>query len=203
MSVEQLNLDWEKVGGLIPAIIQDHKTEQVLMMGYMNIEAITKTIETGKVTFWSRTQNKLWMKGETSGNILSLISLHVDCDRDTLLIRANPTGPTCHTGSTSCFATTQKSPATFLQELGDIIRDRHMAMPDGSYTTELFRAGKARIAQKVGEEGVEVAIAHMADDKEGLVGEVADLFYHSLVLLEDAGLTLQDVTAMLEKRHKK
>ncbi|MFA7276753.1 MAG: bifunctional phosphoribosyl-AMP cyclohydrolase/phosphoribosyl-ATP diphosphatase HisIE [Pseudobdellovibrionaceae bacterium] len=203
MTADDFNLDWAKSDGLIPAIVQDDATEQVLMLGYMNKESLERTLQTKKVTFWSRSQGKLWMKGETSGHVLGLVSLHVDCDRDTLLIRAIPHGPTCHTGAVSCFENTVKSPVTFLTQLAALIAARHAELPEGSYTTELFKSGKARIAQKVGEEGVELALAHMVGDKEPLKGEAADLLYHMLVLLESAEVPFKDVIALLEQRHTK
>lgn len=200
------SIDWEKVAGLIPAIIQDNNSGQVLMLGYMNDEALAKTLATEHVTFWSRTKNRLWTKGETSGNVLHLKSIKLDCDQDTLLVQVNPMGPTCHLNTTSCFGnddTTNTQPAlVFLHQLEQILTDRKGADPDSSYTASLYARGTKRISQKVGEEGVEVALAAASGDKAELVCESADLIYHLLVLLQDQNLTLEDVINKLKQRHQ-
>lgn len=201
------SIDWEKVAGLIPAIIQDNNSGQVLMLGYMNDEALAKTLATKQVTFWSRTKNRLWTKGETSGNVLHLKSIKLDCDQDTLLIQVDPIGPTCHLNTTSCFDnddTTNTQPAlVFLHQLEQVLANRKGADPDSSYTASLYNRGTKRISQKVGEEGVEVALAATSGDKAELVCESADLIYHLLVLLQDQGLSLSDVTDKLQERHNK
>ncbi|MCD9557132.1 bifunctional phosphoribosyl-AMP cyclohydrolase/phosphoribosyl-ATP diphosphatase HisIE [Photobacterium carnosum] len=200
------SIDWEKVAGLIPAIIQDNNSGQVLMLGYMNDEALAKTLATEHVTFWSRTKNRLWTKGETSGNVLHLKSIKLDCDQDTLLVQVDPMGPTCHLNTTSCFGnddTTDTQPAlVFLHQLEQILADRKGADPDSSYTASLYARGTKRISQKVGEEGVEVALAATSGDKAELVCESADLIYHLLVLLQDQNLTLEDVINKLKQRHQ-
>lgn len=200
------SIDWEKVAGLIPAIIQDNNSGQVLMLGYMNDEALAKTLATEHVTFWSRTKNRLWTKGETSGNVLHLKSIKLDCDQDTLLVQVDPMGPTCHLNTTSCFGndnTTDTQPAlVFLHQLEQILADRKGADPDSSYTASLYARGTKRISQKVGEEGVEVALAAASGDKAELVCESADLIYHLLVLLQDQNLTLEDVINKLKQRHQ-
>ena len=193
--------DWEKGDGLVPAVIQDAATGQVLMLGYMNRDAADATVATGRVTFFSRSKSRLWTKGETSGNFLNYVSAELDCDRDTILVQADPVGPACHTGSRSCFTDNVPTGAGFLAHLGQIVKQRHAEMPDKSYTTSLFRDGKSRIAQKVGEEGVELALARMKDDGEEMANEAADLLFHMLVLLEDGGLELEDVLAVLRERH--
>jgi phosphoribosyl-ATP pyrophosphohydrolase/phosphoribosyl-AMP cyclohydrolase len=197
------NLAWEKMDGMIPAIVQDSLDGRVLMQGFMNQEALDVTLESGKVTFWSRSQNKLWTKGETSGNTLDLVEIHVDCDRDCLLVHARPEGPTCHLGTDSCFDGQGKvSPElAFLAELECVIAERDKTRPKGSYTTTLFESGVKRIAQKVGEEGVETALAATAGDDEELVNESADLIYHLLVLLRSRKLDLSSVIAVLRQRH--
>lgn len=200
------SIDWEKVAGLIPAIIQDNNSGQVLMLGYMNDEALAKTLATKQVTFWSRTKNRLWTKGETSGNVLHLKSIQLDCDQDTLLIQVDPIGPTCHLNTTSCFDnddTTNTQPAlVFLHQLEQVLADRKGADPDSSYTASLYNRGTKRISQKVGEEGVEVALAATSGDKAELVCESADLIYHLLVLLQDQNLALEDVINKLKQRHQ-
>ncbi|WP_438997045.1 bifunctional phosphoribosyl-AMP cyclohydrolase/phosphoribosyl-ATP diphosphatase HisIE [Candidatus Puniceispirillum sp.] len=205
--VVMINLDapeWHKDGesGLLPAIIQHVDTREVLMLGYMNRDALAASYDSGKVTFYSRSKQRLWMKGESSGNILTLIDVRLDCDNDSLLITASPAGPTCHTGAHSCFGDEAQSDTLFLDRLGALIRQRHATMPAGSYTTSLFEAGKARIAQKVGEEGVELALARMKDDKAEMANESADLLFHMMVLLEDADLSLADAISVLQDRHK-
>jgi phosphoribosyl-ATP pyrophosphohydrolase/phosphoribosyl-AMP cyclohydrolase len=196
--------DWNKDAntGLLPAIIQHADTREVLMLGYMNRDALAASYASGNVTFYSRSKQRLWMKGESSGNILSLVSVKLDCDNDSLLIAALPVGPTCHTGTHTCFGEETASNTTFLDRLGGLIKQRHADMPEGSYTTSLFEAGKARIAQKVGEEGVELALARMKDDKAEMTNEAADLLFHMMVLLEDADLSLADAIAVLQNRHK-
>jgi phosphoribosyl-ATP pyrophosphohydrolase/phosphoribosyl-AMP cyclohydrolase len=186
--------------GLIPAVVQDEGTLQVLMLGYMNREAYEKTLSTGRVTFWSRTRGTLWTKGETSGNYLELVSIHVDCDADTLLVRAIPHGPTCHTGARNCFGTDPTE--GFVRYLSGVIARRHAEMPEGSYTTKLFTRGVDKIAQKVGEEAVETVIEAVAGRREGFLYEASDLVYHLLVLLEQMGCTPADIERELATRHK-
>ena len=195
-------VDWKKVDGLVPAVIQDVRNGHVLMLGYMNQEALNQTINSGKVTFFSRSKNRLWTKGETSGNWIDYVKGEIDCDADTILIQARPHGPVCHTGSISCFNDIVPDNTQFLGQLGLLIADRHTAMPAGSYTASLFSEGKARIAQKVGEEGVELALARMKDDQTEIANETADLLFHVMVLLQDAGLTLGDVIKVLEERYR-
>ena len=195
-------VDWEKVDGLVPAVIQDVNNGQVLMLGYMNQAALSHTINSGKVTFFSRSKNRLWTKGETSGNWIDYVKGEIDCDADTILIQARPHGPVCHTGSISCFNDIVPDNTQFLGQLGLLIADRHAAMPAGSYTTSLFAEGKARIAQKGGEEGVELARARMKDDQTEIANETADLLFHMMVLLQDAGLKLGDVIKVLEERYR-
>ncbi|MBB1314066.1 bifunctional phosphoribosyl-AMP cyclohydrolase/phosphoribosyl-ATP diphosphatase HisIE [Aliivibrio sp. SR45-2] len=197
-------IDWEKVDGLVPAIIQDFSSSQVLMMGYMNQEALSKTLETEKVTFFSRTKNCLWTKGEESGNSLNLVNISLDCDNDTLLIKVKPVGPTCHTGTTTCWDgdKTEESQLVWLHQLEQLLAERKNADPDSSYTASLYARGTKRISQKVGEEGVEVALAATSGDKAELVCESADLMYHLFVLLQDQGLSFDDVINKLKERHK-
>jgi phosphoribosyl-ATP pyrophosphohydrolase/phosphoribosyl-AMP cyclohydrolase len=187
---------------LIPAIIQDAKTRKVLMLGYMNEEAYDKTLKTSLVTFFSRSKNCLWTKGETSGNHLKLIDYKVDCDNDTILIYAEPHGPTCHTGADTCWDEMNSS-VIFLEELQYIIRDRKLNPSEQSYTTKLFNSGIAKVAQKLGEEAVETVIEAMKPDKELLKQESADLLFHLLVLLEASDVSLDEVIDVLKKRHKK
>lgn len=197
-----MEIDFKKMNGLIPAVIQDCDTDKVLMLGFMNQEAYNITIETGKVTFYSRTRNCLWTKGETSGNFLHVESIHLDCDSDTLLIKAHPDGPVCHTGADTCWGEeNKKSPMTFLSFLQDFIDKRHEEMPEGSYTTKLFRDGTKRIAQKVGEEALETVIEAVEGNKEKLMYEASDLLYHLLVLLTDNGLRIEDLARELQMRH--
>ena len=204
-----MNLDFEKSGGLIPAIIQDNTTGQVLMLGFMNAEALEKTRQEQLVTFFSRTKNRLWTKGESSGNFLRVVSIREDCDQDTLLIQVNPDGPTCHTGALTCFTDQQETfapaagSAAFLEYLEQLILDRKNNPQQSSYTNSLFEKGILKIAQKVGEEGVEVVIDAVAGNKEPLKGEAADLLYHLLVLLAASDLKLSDVISVLETRHRK
>ncbi len=201
--IKNTELNWDKVDGMMPVVVQDYMSRQVLMLGYMTREALDKTLQSGQVTFFSRTRNCLWTKGETSGNFLSLKSILVDCDQDSLLVLAEPIGPTCHTGSVSCFAGDEMPATAFLNELGALIHARNQERPKESYTTSLFEAGKSRISQKVGEEGIELALAHMEGDKDHIINEAADLIFHSMVLLENAGLSLEDVCQILKNRHTK
>ena len=195
---QQAQLDWEKTDGLLPVVVQHAVSGEVLMLGYMNQEALAKTLDSGKVTFFSRTKQRLWTKGETSGHFLNVVSITPDCDNDTLLVLARPQGPTCHRGTTSCFAT---APGNFLAELDALVARRKAEMPEGSYTSKLFNKGTRHIAQKVGEEGVETALAAVAQGPEELTGEAADLLFHLTVLLRERGLGLADVEALLKARH--
>jgi phosphoribosyl-ATP pyrophosphohydrolase/phosphoribosyl-AMP cyclohydrolase len=192
------SLDWAKVDGLVPVIVQDATNLRVLMLGYMNAEALEVTRATGKVTFFSRTKQRLWTKGESSGHFLNVVDIKVDCDNDTLLVLANPIGPTCHTGTLSCFPA---APGNFLADLDALVARRKDEMPEGSYTSKLFTRGTRYIAQKVGEEGVEAALAAVAQGPEELTGEAADLLFHLTVLLRDRGLGLEDVVTLLRARH--
>ena len=197
-----MKIDFEKCGGLVPAIIQDARTKSVLMLGYMNQEAFDKTLLTKKVTFWSRSRNCLWTKGETSGNFLNLVDVKIDCDNDTLLVRAIPDGPTCHKGTDTCWGEdNEQNPLLFLTELQDFINKRHEERPEGSYTTSLFKDGINRIAQKVGEEALETVIEATNGTDEHLVYEASDLLYHLLVLLTEKNLRIEDVAAELRQRH--
>lgn len=197
-----MNIDFEKMNGLIPAIIQDNTTRNVLMLGYMNREAYEKTLATGKVTFWSRSRNCLWTKGETSGNFLNLVDIKVDCDNDTLLVRVNPTGPACHLGTDTCWGeTNDANPLLFLTELQDFINKRHEEMPEGSYTTSLFKDGLNRMAQKVGEEALEAVIEATNGTNDRLIYEASDMFYHLIVLLTSKGLRIEDIAKELKERH--
>lgn len=196
-----MTLDFSKMDGLVPAIIQDNKTQKVLMLGFMNEEAYNKTKETGKVTFWSRTKNRLWTKGETSGNFLNVVSMEADCDNDTLLIKVNPTGPVCHTGADTCWGEKNENLLAFLGELQRFIEKRYEEMPEGSYTTSLFQSGVGRMAQKVGEEAVESVIEAMACNNERLIYEASDMIYHLMVLLTSKGLKFEDLATELQKRH--
>jgi phosphoribosyl-AMP cyclohydrolase / phosphoribosyl-ATP pyrophosphohydrolase len=193
------SLDWAKGGGLLPAVVQDADTLQVLMLGYVNAESLQVTQVTGHMTFYSRSKQRLWTKGEQSGHVLAVQSISVDCDADTVLVLARPAGPTCHTGAESCF---DGAPKDFLGGLGQLVAVREAQRPPGSYTTSLFEGGIRCIAQKVGEEGVETALAAVAQDDEALLGESADLLYHLLVLLRARGLSLQDARDVLEMRHR-
>ena len=197
-----MKLDFEKMGGLIPAIVQDNNTNKVLKLGFMNEEAYEETKETGKVTFFSRTKNRLWMKGETSGNTLQVVSMMVDCDNDTILIKANPAGPVCHTGADTCFGEKNVEDIMFLKYLQDFIEQRRQEMPEGSYTTSLFLKGVNRMAQKVGEEAVETVIEATNGTEDGFIYEASDLIYHLIVLLTSKGLRLEDLARELKKRHK-
>jgi phosphoribosyl-ATP pyrophosphohydrolase/phosphoribosyl-AMP cyclohydrolase len=194
------NLDWAKGDGLLPVIVQDAANLRVLMLGYMNTEALATTRASGFVTFYSRSKQRLWKKGETSGHVLELVSVEADCDNDTLLVLANPQGPTCHLQRASCFP---NAPGDFLAELDTLVAQRERERPGGSYTTGLFEEGVRRIAQKVGEEGVETALAGVVQDDGALLGESADLLFHLTVLLRARGLSLHDVVQVLEQRHRK
>ncbi|GAB2663584.1 bifunctional phosphoribosyl-AMP cyclohydrolase/phosphoribosyl-ATP diphosphatase HisIE [Vibrio panuliri] len=197
-------INWDKVDGLLPVIVQDFQSSQVLMMGYMNQDALAKTGETGHVTFFSRTKQRLWTKGETSGNVLNLVNAALDCDNDTLLVKVNPIGPTCHTGTTTCWDgdKQEESQLVWLHQLEQLLAERKHADPESSYTASLYARGTKRISQKVGEEGVEVALAATSGDKAELVCESADLIYHLFVLLQDQGLSFNDVINKLKERHK-
>lgn len=198
-SVLSADLDWDKQQGLLPAVVQDAASHRVLMLGYMDRAALAATFASGRVTFYSRRRQRLWVKGETSGHVLDLVSIEADCDGDTLLVQARPRGPTCHLGRVSCFPA---APADFLAELDALIAQRERERPAGSYTTKLFEAGLRRIAQKVGEEGVETSLAAIAEDDAALLGEAADLLYHLIVLLRARGLGLADAVAALQARHR-
>jgi phosphoribosyl-AMP cyclohydrolase / phosphoribosyl-ATP pyrophosphohydrolase len=198
-----MNLDYSKLNGLVPAIIQDASTGKVLMLGFMNEEALAKTVETNQVTFFSRTKNRLWTKGEESGNFLNVVSIAEDCDHDTLLIQANPVGPVCHKGWDTCFNDTNAGDGfAFLKYLQDFIDKRYREMPEGSYTTSLFQKGINRMAQKVGEEAVETVIEATNGTEEGFLYEASDLVYHLIVLLTSKGYRLDDLGLELKKRHK-
>lgn len=200
--MNEMKIDFEKCGGLVPAIIQDATTKNVLMLGYMNVEAYEKTLKTGLVTFFSRSRQCLWTKGETSGNYLRVKDIQVDCDNDTLLVKAMPDGPTCHTGSDTCWGEENKpDPLLFFKELQDFIEKRHDEMPEGSYTTSLFRDGQNRMAQKVGEEALEAVIEAVNGSDERFIYECSDMFYHLIVLLTSKGLRIEDVARELQDRH--
>ena len=209
-----MTIDFDKMGGLVPAIIQDADTRQVLMLGYMNREAYDKTISTGKVTFWSRTRETLWSKGETSGHFLDLVSIANDCDNDTLLVKVHPYGPTCHTGTDTCWGEENKpcgaeldkqdslhAPLQFVSDLQDFIEKRKEEMPEGSYTTRLFRDGIAKISQKVGEEALETVIEAINGPDDKLIYEAGDMIYHLLVLLTARGLRIEDIAEERRRRH--
>ena len=198
-----MTIDFEKGNGLVPAIIQDATTKNVLMLGFMNEEAYERTLETGLVTFYSRSRQCLWTKGETSGNVLHLVSIKSDCDSDTLLVRVHPEGPTCHKGTDTCWGESNETePLQFLSELQDFIERRHEEMPEGSYTTSLFRDGLNRMAQKVGEEALEAVIEAVNGTPERLIYECSDMFYHLIVLLTSKGLRIEDVARELQTRHQ-
>ena len=194
-------IDFKKLGGIIPAIIVDHTTNQVLMLGFMNKEALLQTIDKQKVVFFSRTKNRLWLKGETSGNYLNVISINSDCDNDSLLIVTEPEGPTCHTGSYSCFAEIDENNILFLDYLFKLVKKRKIDLPENSYTTKLFKEGKDRIIQKVGEESVETIIAAKNRDKDEIVNEVSDLVFHLMVMLAEQGIEFSEIITNLQKRH--
>lgn len=201
MTPEEIDaLDWNKLGGgSLPVVVQDVDNGRVLMIGYMNRDALVATLDTGHVTFWSRGKGRLWTKGETTGSVLSLVKIEADCDRDSLLVTAKSTGPACHTGRASCFA---QAPSNFLAELDTLIRERELDRPPGSYTAALFDSGTKGIAQKLGEEGVEAALAAVVEDDEALLGEAADVIYHLTVLLRSRGLSLQAVVGVMKDRHR-
>ncbi|QHM71577.1 bifunctional phosphoribosyl-AMP cyclohydrolase/phosphoribosyl-ATP diphosphatase HisIE [Mixta intestinalis] len=202
LTEQQLSrLDWEKTSGMMPIIVQHSVSGEVLMHGYMNQQALAKTLSEGKVTFWSRTKNRLWTKGETSGHFLNVISITPDCDNDTLLVLAQPIGPTCHLGTPSCFSPTAPDWA-FLWQLEQLLAARKQADPDSSYTAKLYASGTKRIAQKVGEEGVETALAATVNDRHELTNEASDLLYHLMVLLQDQNLDLSAIINNLRARHK-
>ena len=190
------------MNGLVPAIIQDAETAKVLMLGYMNKEAYDKTVETGLVTFFSRTRQRLWTKGEESGNFLDVVSIKEDCDHDTLLIQVHPRGPVCHTGTDTCWGEVNSEPVMFLKELQRFIQQRHEEMPEGSYTTSLFQSGINKMAQKVGEEAVETIIEAANGTNDRLIYEGSDLLYHLIVMLTAKGLSIEDLARELEERHK-
>lgn len=194
-------IDWQKSGGLVPAIVQDADTQQVLMLGYMNADALAQTLATKRVTFFSRSKNRLWTKGESSGHFLDLIDVSVDCDQDALLVRARPNGPTCHRGTVSCFGDRGATGTGFLAELERVVNARIASGDEKSYTAKLVREGVKRVAQKVGEEGVETALAATAGDDAELANEAADLLFHLIVLLRVKGLSLSAPLSVLEKRH--
>lgn len=194
--------DFAKGDGLVPAIVQHARTGEVLMLGYMDEAALAKTRESGLVTFYSRSKQRLWTKGETSGDVLALVDLKIDCDADTLLVRALPAGPTCHTGTTSCFGDDVAPRLGFLAELDALVASRHAERPEGSYTTKLFDGGIRRMAQKVGEEGVETALAAVAEDDDALLGEAADLVFHLMVVLRARGIGFERVVQKLTSRHR-
>ncbi|MEM9052984.1 MAG: bifunctional phosphoribosyl-AMP cyclohydrolase/phosphoribosyl-ATP diphosphatase HisIE [Bacteroidota bacterium] len=194
-----MKIDFEKGGGLVPAIIQDSRTKEVQMLGYMNQEAVDKTLETGLVTFFSRSKNRLWTKGETSGNHLKLVSMKEDCDNDTILVQAIPVGPTCHKGDDTCFG--NSTAKGFIYELESIIEEKKEQLPEDSYTSYLFQKGINKIAQKVGEEAIEVVIEAKDENEDLFKGEAADLLYHFLVLLKAKGLQLSDIEELLKRRN--
>ncbi|GGZ25976.1 histidine biosynthesis bifunctional protein HisIE [Echinicola pacifica] len=201
--MEELQIDFDKVNGLVPAVIQDALSQKVLMLGYMNEEALKQTQESGKVTFYSRTKQRLWTKGETSGNFLFVKEMAIDCDKDTLLIKVSPVGPVCHTGADTCFDEINTSKTGFIDKLRAIIKDRKNNPSDQSYTASLFAKGINKVAQKVGEEAVEIVIEAKDDNKDLFMGEAADLMYHYLVLLEAKGYELDEVMEVLIDRHQK
>ena len=197
-----MNIDFEKMNGLVPAVVQDFRTMKVLMLGFMNEEAFRKTVATNKVTFYSRSRKCLWTKGETSGNYLNVVSILNDCDNDTLLIKAVPDGPVCHTGADTCFNERNEEPVMFLKFLQNFIERRRQEMPEGSYTTTLFQKGVNRMAQKVGEEAVETVIEATNGTDDRLIYEAADMIYHLIVLLTSKGLSIEDLARELKSRHK-
>lgn len=196
-----MDLDFNKMNGLIPAIIQDDDTNKVLMLGYMNEEAYNKTIDTGKVTFFSRTKNRLWTKGEESGNFLHVVSVKEDCDKDTLLIKVNPVGPVCHTGTDTCWGEKNQEDIMFLKHLQNFIDKRKAEMPEGSYTTSLFESGINRMAQKVGEEAVEMIIEATNGTDDRMIYEGSDMIYHLIVMLTSKGYRIEDLVKELKVRH--
>lgn len=199
-TIDVAQVDWKKTDGLVPVVVQDNQTLEVLMLGYMNAEALEKTQAEGKVTFFSRSKNRLWTKGETSNNFLHVVSLAIDCDNDTILIKAKADGPTCHTGDRSCFKSNYNQ--NFLFELENILQDRYDNPVEGSYVNKMRNKGILKIAQKVGEEGVETVIAALNESDELFLGESADLVFHLLFLLKERGFSIKDVAQVLEKRHQ-
>ena len=199
--INAVELNFEKLGGLIPAVVSDSETNQVLMLGFMNKEALAKTVETKRVTFYSRTRNTLWTKGETSGNFLNLIDIKEDCDNDSLLLIAKPDGPTCHKGTYSCFGI-DKNNTLFIDQLNKLIKERKENLPENSYTTKLFMEGADRIIQKVGEEAIETVIAAKNRDKEEILNETSDLIYHLLVMLAEQEIGFDEVVNKLISRHQ-
>ncbi|BDX05760.1 bifunctional phosphoribosyl-AMP cyclohydrolase/phosphoribosyl-ATP diphosphatase HisIE [Planctobacterium marinum] len=205
MRITSENIDqlaWEKMDGLLPCVVQDSYTGSVQMLGYMNKEALATTLSSGNVTFYSRSKQRLWTKGETSGNTLEMVDISADCDKDALLVLAKPNGPTCHLGTQTCWDAAQSADFTFLAELEKVLAERKQADPDSSYTAKLYQKGIKRIAQKVGEEGVETALAATVKDLEELKNESADLLYHLMVLMQASGLSLEDSISVLRERHK-
>ena len=196
-----MSLNFDKMGGILPAIIQDAKTNEVLMLGFMNLEAYEKTVSEEKVIFYSRTKERLWTKGEESGNFMDVVEILEDCDADTLLIRVNPQGPACHTGMRTCFGETVQDDLSFLQNLQALLQSRKEELPENSYTAKLFRNGPRKIAKKVGEEAAELVIEAMDSDDECFLNEAADLLFHMTILLIDRGYRLEDVVKVLKDRH--
>ncbi len=196
-----MSLNFDKMGGILPVVIQDAQTNEVLMLGFMNQEAYEKSVGEGKVTFYSRTKERLWTKGEESGNFLNIVEILEDCDSDTLLVRVNPDGPVCHTGMRTCFGERVKDNLSFLQNLQTLLQSRKEQLPENSYTAKLFRKGAGAIAQKVGEEAVELVIEAMESDDDKFLNEAADLLFHMTILLVDRGYKLEDVVKILEERH--
>ena len=197
-----MSLNFDKMGGILPAIIQDAQTNEVLMLGFMNQEAYEKTLSEGKVTFYSRTRERLWTKGEESGNFMDVVEILEDCDADTLLVWVNPLGPACHTGMRTCFGETVRDNLSFLQKLQALLQTRKEELPENSYTAKLFREGPRKIAKKLGEEAAELVIEAMDSDDECLLNEAADLLFHMTILLVDRGYRLEDVAKILADRHK-
>lgn len=204
VTLENINqLAWQKMDNLLPAIVQDAATGAVLMQGFVNQQALSATLESGKATFFSRSKQRLWMKGESSGNTLDVVQVLSDCDQDSILIATNPNGPTCHLGTESCFPEQRLTQQNFISYLERFIEQRKNEPVEESYTARLLAKGTTKVAQKVGEEGVEVALAAVAETKEDLLGECADLFYHTLVLLQDKDVKLSEVMEVLQSRHGK
>ncbi len=197
-----MSLNFDKLGGILPAIIQDAQTKEVLMLGFMNQEAYEKTLSEGQVTFYSRTKERLWTKGEESGNFMDVVEILEDCDADTLLIRVNPQGPACHTGMRTCFGETVQDDLSFLQNLQALLQSRKEELPENSYTAKLFRNGPRKIAKKVGEEATELVIEAMDSDDDLFLNEAADLLFHMTILLVDRGYRLQDIAKILADRHQ-
>jgi len=196
-----MQIDFEKGSGLVPAVVQDAGTQQVLMLAWMNRESCERTKKSGRATFYSRSREELWEKGETSGNWLQVKEMLIDCDGDTLLLKVEPKGPVCHKGTHTCFGEAEKPDSGFLKELEKLIEKRKAEMPEKSYTADLFRAGTGRISQKVGEEAIELIIGALENDNDSFLNEGADLIYHLLVLLVDKGVSFDDIVRVLRKRH--